>query len=383
MAYLDNSATTPVCREAAEKALYMMTSCFGNPSSLHTVGLAAERELETARAAVAGLIGASPDTLVFTSGGTEANNLAVFGGAAARRRRGRHVVTTMVEHPSVSAAFDLLTEQGFEVTRLTPEANGGISVEQLAAACRPDTILVSIMMVNNETGARFPIEEMARTVRRLSPEALFHTDAVQAAGKLPIRTARMEVDLLSLSGHKLHAPKGSGALYIRKGVRLLPQQRGGGQEKGIRSGTEAMPAIAAFGAAAAAMPSSDKLLAHFEGLRSRLLEGLSLLPEVRTHLPAESVPYILSLSLPGIRSETMLHFLAQRDVYVSSGSACSKGEQSPVLRAMGLPAAEVDSALRISFSRFNTEEDIDRFLEALQDASHTLTRVGGYRKAAR
>lgn len=383
MVYLDNSATTPVCREAADKALYMMTDCFGNPSSLHSAGLAAEREREAARAAVAALIGASAENLVFTSGGTEANNLAILGGAAARRRRGRHVVTTAVEHPSVSTAFDALAEQGFEVTRLSPDPDGGLSVERLAAACRADTVLVSVMTVNNETGARFPVEEMAAAVRRVSPEALFHTDAVQAAGKLPLRVSRTEIDLLSLSGHKLHAPKGSGALYIRKGVRLLPRQLGGGQERGLRSGTEAMPAIAAFGAAAAAALPPERLLAHCEALRQRLLTGLAGLPEVRMHLPAMGVPYIVNISLPGIRSETMLHFLAQRDIFVSSGSACAKGAQSPVLRAMGLPAAEIDSALRISFGRYNTEEDIDRFLEAFRDAARTLTRAGGFRRPVR
>ena len=377
MTYLDNSATTPVCREAAEKALEMMTACFGNPSSLHTLGIQAERELEAARAAVASLIGAPPETVVFTSGGTEANNLAVLGGAAARARQGKHAVTTAVEHPSVAAAFDVLENRGYAVERLHPDGQGRITADDVAAACRPDTVLVSIMLVNNETGARFPIEEIVPAVRRAAPGALIHCDAVQAAGKIPLHVLRMGVDLLSVSGHKIHAPKGVGALYIRKGARVLSRAVGGGQEKGRRAGTEAMPAIAAFGAAAAALPAPPDQAAHFCGLRERLLSGLQGRDDVVLHLPADGVPYIVNLSVPGVRSETMLHYLAQRQVYVSSGSACSKGKKSPVLTALGLPAAEIDSALRISFSHTNGEGDVDRFLRALDDGIAALKRGRG------
>ena len=375
MIYLDNSATTRVCPQAAAKAAYMMTECFGNPSSLHTVGLAAEQELTAARRAVASLIGAPPETLIFTSGGTEANQTAILGGAAARVRRGKHAITTAVEHASVSAAFDELERQGFTVTRLSPDADGGVSPDALAAACRPDTVLVSVMLVNNEVGTRFPIEAMVPVVRRLSPHALFHTDAVQAAGKLPLRVDRLGVDLLSLSGHKLHAPKGVGALYIRKGVRILPHQTGGEQERGLRAGTEATPAIAALGAAVSALPPLAEQTAHFERLCARLSDTLAAMPAVRVHRPANAVPYIFNLSLPGLRSETLLHFLAARDIYVSSGSACSKGKKSPVLTAMGLPDAEIDSALRVSLCRDNTEEDIDRFAAALAEADRVLTHV--------
>lgn len=374
-AYLDNSATTPVCPEAAQKAYIMMTEHFGNPSSLHTLGFEAEEALDEARRQAAALIGAPPQTLVFTSGGTEANNLAILGGAAAQKRAGHHVITTAVEHPSVSACFDELEKQGFEVTRLVPGPSGCLTAGQVESACRPDTVLVSTMMVNNETGARFPVEEMAAVVHKLSPHALFHCDAVQAAGKFSIDVSRFPVDLLTISSHKIHGPKGCGGLYIRKGVRVLPRNLGGGQEKGLRSGTEAMPLIAAFGAAAAAVPPYKQQTAHFEALYKQLTAGLQGIDGVILHRPEGAVPYILNLSVPGIRSETMLHFLAARQIFVSSGSACSKGAKSPVLTALGLPQREIDSALRISFSRFNTAADIDRFLQGLQEAVHSLIRL--------
>ena len=373
-AYLDNSATTAVCRAAADKAYEMMTACWGNPSSLHTAGFEAEREMEAARSAVAGLLGAAPDTLTFTSGGTEANNLAIFGAAAAKARGGRHIVTTAMEHPSVAAACGQLEKEGWEVTRLVPDGSGCIPLSALEAALRPDTMLVSMMLVNNETGAILPVEEAAPLVRRLAPRALLHCDAVQAFGKLPIRVRPMDVDLLTVSGHKIHAPKGCGALYVKKGVRILPRAFGGGQERGLRPGTEATPAIAAFGAAAAAVPELAGQRARFEELMNRLLAGLERQEEILLHRPARHAPYILNLSVPGIRSETLLHFLAQRGVYVSSGSACSRGKSSPVLAALGLPPAEIDSALRVSLSRDNDEEDIDRFLAGVEEARAVLIR---------
>ncbi len=383
MTYLDNAATTVVCQAAAEKALYMMTEAFGNPSSLHTVGITAERELTAARRTVAQWIGAAAEEILFTSGGTEANNLAVLGGAAANRRTGHHAVTTAVEHASVAAAFDELEKQGWEVTRLQPDNEGMISPEVVAAACRADTALVSVMTVNNETGARFAVEEMTAAVKRISPRALFHTDAVQAAGKLPIKVQKWGVDLLTVSGHKLHAPKGVGALYIRRGIRVLPRALGGEQERALRAGTEAAPAIAAFGAAVAALPPSSETSVHYTALCDRLVRGLSEIPDARLHLPSVHVPYIVNVSFPGLRSETLLHFLAERKVFVSSGSACSKGKHSSVLQALKLPAAEIDSALRVSFCHTTTDADIDRFLAAVREAVDTLTRVATFRRPHR
>lgn len=372
--YLDNSATTNVCPEAAAKAAFMMTTCFGNPSSLHTLGFEAEQELLEARRTVATLLGASREEITFTSGGTEANNLALFGCAGALARRGRHIVTTAVEHASVLAPLAELEKQGFTVTRLAPGANGIVTAAQVEAACRPDTILVSAMLVNNETGALFPIPEIAAAVRRVSPLAKIHTDAVQAAGKLPLRVDRLGVDLLTMSGHKLHAPKGSGALYHRKGCRLLPRAFGGGQELNLRPGTEAVPALVAMGAAIQALPAPDQQQSHFTALYDRLMSGLAQLPGAVWHRPEAAVPYIVNFSLPGLRSETILHFLAQRQVYVSSGSACSKGQKSPVLGALGLSDAEIDSAIRVSLSRYTDESDIDALLEGLCAAAATLKR---------
>lgn len=373
IAYLDNSATTPVCPQAAEKAMEMMTVCYGNPSSLHSLGAAAERELNAARQKVALLVGCRPEELIFTSGGTEANNLAVFGGTAAKRRAGRHIVTTAVEHASVAASVTELERQGCEVTRLIPGPEG-LTAEQVAAACRPDTVLVSIMMVNNETGARFPIERIVPSVRRAAPGALIHCDAVQAAGKLPLNAARLGVDMMTVSSHKIHGPKGAGALFLRKGARILPRSYGGSQENGLRPGTEAVPLLAAFGAAAEALPSFAEQEALFAALRRRLLDGLAGREGIVVNSPADGVPYIFNLSVPGVRSETMMHFLAERGVYVSSGSACSKGKKSPVLTALGFSAPRIDSALRLSFTHTTVPEEIDQFLAALGEAAASLVR---------
>lgn len=372
--YLDNSATTRVCGAAADKAYQMMTENYGNPSSLHSLGFRAEQELTAARKAVADLMGAQPEQIWFTSGGTEANNLAIFGAVAARPHDGRHIVTTAVEHASVAAAIDALERQGYEVTRLTPDESGFIDAPTMVAACRPDTVLVAVMMVNNETGARFPLENAVTGIRKVSPRAHIHCDAVQAAGKLPLYAERWCLDSMAVSAHKLHGPKGVGALYIRRGVRVLPRQCGGKQEGGLRPGTEAAPLIAAFGAAVAEVPPPHQQMTHYDTLRCRLLARLGDIPGIRFHIPKLGVPYIIHLSVPGLKSETMLHFLAQKEIYVSSGSACSKGAKSPVLTALGLPAAEIDSALRVSLCRDNTEEDIDRFAEGLLEAMNTLAR---------
>lgn len=374
MAYLDNSATTAVCEAAVARMMHVMTEVYGNPSSLHTMGVRAEQELTQARAEVAALVGAKPEQITFVGSGTEANNLAILGAAAALRRRPPVAVTTAVEHPSVAACFDELEQQGWTVTHVKPEADGTIAPEQLAAACTAETTLVSVMAVNNETGARFDIPAMVAAVKDRAPQALFHTDCVQAAGKLPLKAERWGVDLLSVSGHKLHGPKGCGALYVRKGVRLIPRMLGGGQERGLRSGTEALPAIVGFGAAVASLAPFEVQEAHYIALRDTLVKELQDMPEVRWHLPTGGVPYIVHFSIPGIRSETLLHFLAAREIYVSSGSACSKGQHSPVLEAMGLPSAEIDSSLRVSFCYQNTEDEVRALARALRDAAATLQR---------
>ncbi len=374
MVYLDNSATTAVCKEAVERMVRVMTEQYGNPSSLHTLGIDAQREVTWARGEVAALMGARPEQVVFTSGGTEANNLAVLGSAEAKARQPHVAVTTAIEHPSVAACFDRLEAQGWTVIRVQPEADGTISAEAVERACTPDTTIVSVMTVNNETGALMDIPAIATRVRRTAPRAIIHTDAVQAAGKMPLRAEKWGVDLLSVSGHKLHGPKGVGALYIRKGVRVLPRVLGGGQEGNLRSGTEPTPAIIGFGAAAAATPKLSKQAVQYERLKGCLLEELGTHPDVRFHLPQGGVPYIVNLSINGFRSETVLHFLAQRGIFVSSGSACAKGKPSAVLTAMGLSSAEIDSSLRVSFCRDNTEEDVRALSAALREAAETLQR---------
>ena len=372
--YLDNSATTRVCEAAAQAAYRVMTQVYGNPSSLHTLGFRAEQELTAARRQVATLIGAEEGEITFTSGGTEANNLAVFGGVAAHSHDGRHIVTTAVEHASVAASIDALERDGYAVTRLVPDESGCITADAIAAACRPDTVLVAVMLVNNEIGSRFPLEQAVPAIRRVAPRAHIHCDAVQAMGKIPIRAGRWGFDSMAVSAHKIHGPKGVGALYLRKGARILPRQYGGKQEGGLRPGTEAAPLIAAFGAAIGELPPIPRQMAHYDALRRHLLSRLEGDPRVCFHLPAGGVPYIIHLSVPGYKSETLLHFLAQQEIYVSSGSACSKGAKSPVLTAMGLPAAEIDSALRVSLCRDNTVEDMDRFADGLLEAIEKLAR---------
>lgn len=378
--YLDNSATTAVCEAAAKKAYNLMVTQYGNPSSLHTLGIRAEQEMTAARRRTAALFGLAENgadlhTITFTSGGTEANNLALFGAAYAKKREGKHLVTTALEHPSVLEAMRQLEREGFELTIVAPDRDGDIAAAALADACREDTILVSAMLVNNEIGTRLPIKEAIPLIRRKAPKALIHCDAVQAAGKLPLKVLTLGVDMMSVSGHKLHAPKGVGALYVKRGVRLVPRAFGGGQERALRSGTEAVPSIAAFGEALAALPSPAMQMPRFEQLRERLLTGLNAIDGVTVRRPKSAVPYILNFSVCGFKSETLVHFLAQRDIFVSAGSACAKGHDSPVLQALGLPTAEIGSALRVSLCAANTSEEIDALLAALRDAVSTLARV--------
>lgn len=377
-AYLDNSATTAVCRAAADKAYEMMTACWGNPSSLHTVGFEAEREMEAARSAVAGLLGAAPDTLTFTSGGTEANNLAIFGAAAAKARGGRHIVTTAMEHPSVAAACGQLEKEGWEVTRLVPDGSGCVPLSALEAALRPDTMLVSMMLVNNETGAILPVEEAAPLVRRLAPRALLHCDAVQAFGKLPIRVRPMDVDLLTVSGHKIHAPKGIGALYLSDSLYQAFQAPylGGEQEREKRPGTENLPYALGLAAAASRLNKTMKSRdAAVRALNLRLREGLKTFPEVVINSPDNAVPEVLNFSENCIKSETMLAHLAQQQVYVSSASACGRGQPSHTLAAMGRDPLAIDTAIRVSFCADNTPEDVDAFLNAFEDGMKHLQRI--------
>ncbi len=373
--YLDNSATTRVCEKSAEKVLELMTQCYGNPSSLHKKGLEAQREVAHARQAVAVSLSAQPREIIFTSGGTEANNLAVLGGAAAGRRRGKRIVTTAIEHPSVLEPMRQLEKEGFEVVFLTPDADGRVPEEAVLKAVTGDTILISVMAVNNELGSIQPIEVLKKAVKRAGAPALVHVDGVQAYGKLPLRPEKLGIDLLTVSGHKIHGPKGVGALYVSKNARILPRTFGGGQERELRPGTEAAPLIAGLGAAVEELPDWRQAYSRMEKLRDYTLQKLSGLEGVEVNSPVEGLPYLLNFSALGIRSETMLHFLAQRGIYVSSGSACAKGKQSHVLKAAGLPDSRISSAIRVSFSRESTKRDADAPAEGVREGLACLARA--------
>ena len=372
--YLDNSATTRVSGAAAKKALEIMTEAYGNPSSLHSKGLQAQHELDAARKIIAQAMGAQPEEICFTSGGTEGNNTAVFGAAHALKRRGNRIVTTAIEHSSVMEAMQQLEKEGFEVVYLTPDSSGRVSAKDIKDAVTKDTILVSIMAVNNEIGSIQPIETVYRAIAAAGAPALFHVDAVQAFMKMPLLPKKFGIDLMTVSGHKINAPKGCGALYIRKGARILPLHFGGLQEKKIRPGTEPSPAVCAMGAAVEEHKDIKGQTEYIRGLNTYCREKLAELDGVVINSDENCLPYIINFSLPGLRSETVLHFLAERNIFVSSGSACAKGHKSHVLEAMGYDALRADSALRISFSDENSSEDADIIVNNLKIAVSTLAR---------
>lgn len=374
MHYLDNSATTPLCAEAAERMKEHIDCHFGNPSSLHSLGAEAQQRLDTARQSVARAIGCDEREIIFTSCGSEADNTAVLGGARAKRRDGRRVITTAIEHAAVLQSFKLLEQEGFEVIYLQPDSSGKISVEQLREAITPDTVLISMMLVNNENGARLPIEAVRPLCKAAGADPLIHCDAVQAFGRMSVRPDKLGVDLISVSAHKIHGPKGIGALYIGRGKRVLPHIVGGGQEKGLRSGTEPTLLIEGFAAACDALPAFEWQDEHHRALRSRLIDRLAQMEGVTLNSADAAVPYIINFSALGIRSETLMHFLESREVFVSSGSACSKGAASHVLTAMGLSRGRIDSAIRVSLSRMNTAEDIDALCDGIAAAQQKLKR---------
>ncbi len=378
-AYFDNSATTRVCAEAAEIVLRTMTEEYGNPSAMHSKGVEAEQYVRKAAEILAGILKVQPKEILFTSGGTESDNLALIGGALANQRAGRHIITTAVEHPAVTGPAAFLEEQGFEVTYLPVDRQGVVRLDALRDALREDTILVSVMMVNNETGSRMPVEEIAETVHRKNPKILFHVDAIQAFGKYRIFPSRMGIDLLSVSSHKFHGPKGAGFLYIRNGVKIRPLILGGGQQNGMRSGTDNVPGIAGMAAAAQKVCGNlEENAARLLQLKKRMAEGLLLIPGVRINGMAleEGAPHILSVTVEGVRSEVLLHTLEEKNIYVSAGSACSSHKRRPsaVLTAMGLSKADIESTVRISFSEENTIEEVDYALQVLREVVPVLRR---------
>ena len=370
MIYLDNSATTQPCPACVRAMTEALTDCWGNPSSVYTLGIDAAHRLRQARQAVAAALGAEPDRVFFTSGGTEADNWAILSSAERLGKRGRHIITTAVEHHAVLHPMQKLEAKGFEVTYLQPDHDGNITVEDLKKALRPDTILVSVMMVNNETGAVMPIADMVKATRRAAPLALFHTDAVQGFLKVPFRAKALGADMISVSAHKIHAAKGTGALYIRPGLPLPAFLNGGGQESNYRSGTENMPGICGFGAACADTDAKADIarMAQLRDLAREKLSGIDGL----VLIGSQTAPHIVNLSLPGLRSQGIINCLQSDGIYVSAGSACSKGHRSHVLEAMHLSPAVIDGSIRVSFSRDNTEADVDVLYHALLHAKQTL-----------
>ncbi len=374
-AYFDNSATTAPCCEAVKAVSDAMTRCWGNPSSLHRVGNLANDLLENARKDIAERLSCSPEEVYFTSGGTESNNLAVMGAAYQMRRMGRRIVSTSVEHSSVDDTLNRLEAEGFEVIKLRVDNYGRINEKELFAAVNSNTILITMMLVNNEVGTIMPIQSAKRAAMMARSPALIHCDAVQAFGKMPIKPAALGVDLMTVSSHKIHGPKGVGALYIRKGVKIKPRTFGGEQEKKIRPGTEAMPAIAGFAAAARALPDPARELEHITMLRDYMVAKLGEIPDVVINSPSDALPYVTNISVLGIKSEPMLNFLSEREIYVSSGSACSKGKKSHVLVQMGLDRRRLDSPLRISFSRYTTIQEIDALILGINEGKKAIRAI--------
>ncbi len=375
MHYLDNSATTPVLKDAADMALRVMCGDFGNPSSQHRLGIAASGILKTAREHVSNAMGVTAREVIFTSCGTESINTALFGACRKNSRLGKHIISTEMEHAATQNALKKLHEEGFEITYLKPDGSGHIDAKCFADALREDTILVTCMLVNNEVGSVFPVGEIGKLLKKKCPKAFFHIDAVQGFFRIPLTPQKWNCDLMSVSGHKIGAPKGIGALYMRHGVKIPPLLYGGGQEWGFRPGTEPLPNIAAFGEACrlrsqTVTQDSEHAAKLGAYLKQQIAEALPFAEQNGKN----DIPHVQNYSLLGCKSEVMLRILETEEVYVSAGSACSKGHESPVLRAMQLSQKRIDSALRISLAPWNTQEDIDAFIKAAQKGAAILRR---------
>ncbi len=378
--YLDNSATTRAFSEVAEIVYKAMTEDYGNPSSMHMKGVEAERYVRYAREVIARNLKVNEKEIFFTSGGTESDNLAIIGAAMANKRAGNHIVTTCIEHPAVLQTMRYLETQGFQVTYLPVDCYGRVRIEDLRHAIRRDTILVSIMHTNNEIGSLQPIEEAGALIKSMNPGIVFHVDAVQGYGKFRIHPKKMNVDMLSVSGHKIHGPKGIGFLYINEKMKVTPISYGGGQQKGMRSGTENVPGIAGLGKAVEEIYKNlENERVKMHALKARFIEGLQEMSDVQVNgLTGEaSAPHVVSVSFRGIRSEVLLHALEDKGIYVSAGSACASNKApkpSDTLRAIGLEKELLDSTLRFSFSVFTTEKEIDYTLQTLYDIVPVLRK---------
>ena len=378
-AYFDNSATTKVFDCVRDIVVKTMTEDYGNPSARHKKGMEAEQYVRRAASQIAKTLRVQEKEILFTSGGTESNNMALIGAAMANRRAGNHLITTRIEHASVYNPMAFLEQQGFEVTYLKVDGEGHISLKELEESIRPDTILVSVMHVNNEVGAVEPVAEIGALIHRVNPEILFHVDAIQSYGKYEIRPKREHIDLLSVSGHKIHGPKGVGFLYIDQRVKIHPLLYGGGQQRDLRSGTENVPGIAGLGAAAEEIYRDHAgKVEHLVKLKNHMITRMGEIPEatVNSRMDLESAPQIVSVSFAGVRSEVLLHALEEKGVYVSSGSACSSNHPaiSGTLKAVGVKKELLDSTLRFSFGMFNTLEEVDYAVDALKELLPVLTR---------
>lgn len=369
MAYLDNSATTKPDKAVADKIYEMLTVNFGNPSSFHKEGLNANLELRAAREKIANALSCESEEVYFTSGGTEANNLAILGAAEAGKRKGKRIVTTAIEHESVLQSVDELEKQGFEIVRLMPDKQGRITEQQVFDAVNSDTILVSMMYVNNEVGSVMPVKSIKKAVKRANAPALIHIDCVQAFGKLEVKPSKLGADLVTVTAHKIHGPKGVGALYVKKGTRILPRVFGGEQEKKLRPGTEAIPLIAGFGVAADLIPDLKKQSEKIKEINAYAKEGLLTVPGVKINSGDDASDYIINLFVPTfMTSQTVVQHLSSKyGVYVSNGSACAKGKRSHVLTAMKLDDKIIEKSIRVSFSRTTTKGDIDEFVNAIRE----------------
>lgn len=373
--YFDNAATTAVYEEVKKLVIKLMDEDYGNPSSLHMKGITAENYIKDAKVKIAKQLKCQEKEIVFTSGGTESNNMALIGAAMAKRRMGKHIITTRVEHASVLATAEFLGKEGFDISYVGVDKSGIVDMEELKSLLTPETILVSVMYVNNETGAVQPIAEISELVKGYNENILVHTDAVQAFGKYEFSPKKLGVDLLSVSGHKIHGPKGSGVLYIRDGVLIRPIIYGGGQQKAMRSGTENVPAIAGLGLATELVyKNHEEKMKYVNGLKNSFIERVTRLENVFSN--SGEAPHIASISVVGIRAEVLLHALEEKGIYVSAGSACSsnKPHVSNVLTAMELPKEYLESTLRFSFSEFNTMEEIDYTIKAIEELLGTLRR---------
>lgn len=372
--YFDNSATTKPCKEAVDAANKAITELWGNPSSLHELGSLASSELRKARKNVSKLLGVPEDNFFFTSSGTTANNTAIFGAYEKLKREGNRIVTTAIEHPSVSEPIKRLESYGVEVIRLMPDKNGKINEDELLESINKNTILVSLMAVNNEVGSILPVNAVRSAVKRAGAPALIHADCVQALSKIPVTPKTVDADIITVSGHKIHALKGVGGIYVKSQNLIKPYILGGGQEKNMHSGTEATPAIFSFGAAALSAIDVRRHSDYVKSLKERFLKGIEDLSCVTVNSPEDAIPYIVNISILGLPSQPTVNFMSSKGICISAGSACKTGHRSPVLTAMGLSPEIIDSAVRISFSRYNTPEEIDILINAVKEAAEKYVK---------